>query len=199
MRGAALWAACCLAALPAAAVNLPNVTLTTHENRTVRFYDDLVRGKMVVISFMFTTCEGICPRVAANIARVRKTPGASGVHFYSITLDPTHDTPAVLAKYAAHLGAGPDWTFLTGAPEAVETLRRGLGLVDPDPAVDADKTQHGGLIAIGNDPGPRCPRSAGRKPCCARFARCWEGRKRTQAGPCAGALSARGQLAHQER
>src|SRR5687768_3819298 len=47
--------------------HLPNVVLTTHEGKKVRFYDDLMKDKIVVINFMYATCEGICPRVTANL------------------------------------------------------------------------------------------------------------------------------------
>lgn len=69
----------------------------------------------------------------------------------SISLDPEIDTPDVLAAYAARVGARPGWTFLTGAPADIERLRRGLGLYDPDPALDADRTRHAGLCVHGNE------------------------------------------------
>src|SRR5262249_7620384 len=69
---------------------------------------------------------------------------------YSITLDPEKDTPEVLDRYARAVGAGPGWKFLTGKPEAIDRLRRRLGLYDPDPVIDADKTQHAGIVVYGN-------------------------------------------------
>jgi protein SCO1/2 len=120
----------------------------------VRFYDDLIKGKTVVISFMFTSCKAICPMTNANLLKVQKALGdhmGRNVFFYSLTLDPKTDTPEVLHKYARSIGAKPGWTFLTGKAEDLELLRRKLGFTDPDPKVDADKTQHGGLIAYGND------------------------------------------------
>src|ERR1041384_7444372 len=133
---------------------LPNVVLRTQENKAVRFYDDLIKGKTVVISFMFTSCKGICPMTTANLLKVQKALGdhvGRDVFFYSLTLDPQTDTPEVLHKYARTIGAKPGWTFLTGRPEDLELLRRKLGLYDPDPKGDADKTQHGAVIVYGND------------------------------------------------
>src|SRR3989449_11424694 len=49
----------------------PNVVLWTHENKTVQFYDDLIRGKIVLINFMYATCKGLCPRQTANLMQVR--------------------------------------------------------------------------------------------------------------------------------
>jgi protein SCO1 len=133
---------------------LPNVVLRTHENKAVRFYDDLIKGRVVLLSFMFTSCQGICPRTTANLLKVQKALGdhvGRDVFVYSLSLDPTTDTPAVLNKYANSVGAKPGWTFLTGKPEDLELLRRRLGFSDPDLKVDADRTQHGALIVYGND------------------------------------------------
>jgi protein SCO1/2 len=139
---------------PSTGLTLPNFVLRTQAGRPVRFYDDLIKGKTVVVSFMFTSCNTICPLTSANLLKVRKALGdhvGRDVFFYSLTLDPATDTAAVLDKYAKKIGAGPGWTFLTGKPDDLEALRRTLGLFDPDPKVDADKTQHGALIVYGND------------------------------------------------
>jgi protein SCO1/2 len=134
--------------------HLPNVWLRTHENRAVRFYDDLVKNKVVVINFMYAECEGICPGITMNLARVHALLGRRAgrdVFMYSITLEPAHDTPAVLAAYAREHGSGKGWTFLTGEPADVERLRQALGFVDPDPEVDKDKANHIGNIRYGNE------------------------------------------------
>src|SRR5262249_13197399 len=71
--------------------HLPNVTLITHQGRRVRFYDDLVKGKVVAINFMFTRCGQFCPITTANLAQVQAALGARvgrDVFLYSITLDP---------------------------------------------------------------------------------------------------------------
>src|SRR5689334_721484 len=93
-----------------------NVELTTHEGRTVRFYDDLLKGKIVAIDLIYTTCQYACPLETARLAQVQRLLGdrmGRDVFFYSITIDPEHDTPAVLAEYAAKYRAGPGWLFLT--------------------------------------------------------------------------------------
>ena len=75
------------------------------------------------------------------------------VHMYSISLDGEHvDTPEMLAEYADAYGVGPGWTFLTGDYDDIDLLRHRLGIYDPDPEVDKDKTQHAGLIVCGNEP-----------------------------------------------
>ncbi|MBK9264259.1 MAG: SCO family protein [Polyangiaceae bacterium] len=132
----------------------PNVPLVTHEGRRVRLYDDLLRDKIVIVNFMYSRCRGICPGVTRNMLRVQKLlhPRVGrDIFMYSISIKPQEDTVEALAKYAESLEPGPGWYFLTGDPEDIETTRIGLGAVDPDPAVDADKSQHIGMLRYGNE------------------------------------------------
>ena len=132
----------------------PNFVLRTHENKPVRFYDDLIRGKIVVINMMYAQCEGLCPPMTANLVKVQSLLGdrvGRDIFMYSLSLQPKQDTPAALRDYAAMHGAGPGWLFLTGRPREMDVLRRKLGFFDPDPVVDRDKSQHLGLIRFGNE------------------------------------------------
>jgi protein SCO1/2 len=70
----------------------------------------------------------------------------------SISLDPERDNPEVLRRYARRFGAGPGWVFLTGKKTEIEDLRYRLGVYDLDPKIDADITQHSGLLTYGNEP-----------------------------------------------
>src|SRR5262245_15661626 len=133
----------------------PNIVLTTHEGKKVRFYDDLIKDKIVMINMMYVDCEGVCPGITANLAKVQKALGARvgrDIFMYSITLKPELDTPKVLKEYARMHGAKPGWLFLTGDPGDIETLRRKLGFTNPDPKLDADKSQHIGMVRYGNEP-----------------------------------------------
>jgi protein SCO1/2 len=133
----------------------PNVLLTTHEGKQVRFYDDLVKGKIVTLNFMYAKCDGICPTVTANLVEVQKLLAqrvGRDIFMYSFTLKPEEDSPAVLKKYAEEHGVKPGWTFLTGKPDDIELLRRSLGFVDPDPELDRDKSSHIGNVRYGNEP-----------------------------------------------
>src|SRR5205823_2986158 len=111
--------------------------ITTPQGKTVRFYDDLVKGKIVAIDLIYTTCKYACPLETARLAQVQRLLGdrmGRDVFFYSITIDPDHDTPAVLAEYAEKYHAGPGWLFLTGAKGDIELIGRKLGLyTGPDP------------------------------------------------------------------
>lgn len=132
----------------------PDVVLTTHEGKKVRFYEDLLKDKIVLINMMYAKCEGICSPVTMNLKQVQKLLGdrvGRDIFIYSITLKPEEDTPMMLKHYAEMHHVGPGWLFLTGAPNDIELLRRKLGFTNPDPKLDADKTQHIGMVRYGNE------------------------------------------------
>ena len=132
----------------------PNYTLKTHEGKEVKFYDDLIKGKVVVINMMYAQCTGICPGMTANLVKVQKILGervGRDIFMYSLTLQPRQDTPVDLKEYAEMFRVQPGWLFLTGKPAEMDILRRKLGFSDPNPAVDKDKTQHTGLVRYGNE------------------------------------------------
>lgn len=109
----------------------PNVPLVTHEGKTVRFFDDLIKGKVVAINFIYTTCPDVCPLETANLRDVQDILGdqvGRDVFMYSITIDPDFDTPEVLRRYMERFQVGPGWTFLTGKKDDITLLRKKLGL-----------------------------------------------------------------------
>ena len=124
----------------------PNVPLVTQDGKTVMFYDDLLKDKKVLIDFIFAKCEDGCPLDTANMVRVQKLLGdkvGKEIHMYSITLDPEHDTPAVMKEYAAQYGAGPGWLFLTGTRENIDKIRYKLGDV-------GKKEEHANAVKVGD-------------------------------------------------
>lgn len=136
-------------------LHLPNVPLLTHEGRPVRFYDDLIKGKIVMVNFFYTRCDDVCPGVTANLGLVQKLLGAelgTRVFMYSLTLKPEEDGVKAVRDYRELFHAQPGWTFLTGKPVDLEAIRRGIGFQYPDPAVDQDKAQHIGNVRYGNEP-----------------------------------------------
>lgn len=135
--------------------SFPNVTLTTHEGKKVKFYDDLMKDKIVLINFMYVKCEGTCPGTTTNLVKVQKLLGdrvGKDIFMYSITLKPEEDTPEKLAAYAKAYKVGLGWQFLTGDPKDVELLRQKLGFIDRDPVRDANKSNHIGMLRWGNEP-----------------------------------------------
>lgn len=134
---------------------LPDVPLVTHDGRRVRFYDDLVCERTVLINFFLAGCrDGLCPATTANLRRVQELLGervGRDIFFYSVTLMPENDTPALLSAYMRTFGVGPGWTFLTGRRADIDLLRRRLGYVDPDPVKDRDPANHTNVARFGND------------------------------------------------
>ena len=135
--------------------SFPNVTLTTHEGKKVKFYDDLLKDKIVIINFMYVKCNGTCPGTTANLVKVQKLLGnrvGKDIFMYSITLKPEEDTPKVLNAYAKAYKVGRGWQFLTGDPKDIELLRQKLGFIDRDPVRDANKSNHITMLRWGNEP-----------------------------------------------
>jgi protein SCO1 len=166
----ALIAALVAALLPAAATAdgprwganyFPNVELITQDGKVVHFYDDLIKGKVVVIDLIYTHCVDSCPLETARLVQVQKLLGdAMGkeIFFYSITIDPKRDTPEVLKDYSEKYHVGPGWTFLTGKKADIDMLSKKLGLYqDPDPN---DRDGHIAALLIGNEPGGQWMRNA---------------------------------------
>jgi cytochrome oxidase Cu insertion factor (SCO1/SenC/PrrC family)/mono/diheme cytochrome c family protein len=126
----------------------PNLPVVTHEGKTLRFYEDLVKGKIVVINFIYTSCPDICSLSTATMALVQKWLGervGRDVFIYSISLDPENDSPEVLKEYAAAFKAGPGWLFLTGKPEDIHLIRWQLG--ERSRTLD----EHRSDMVLGND------------------------------------------------
>ena len=141
----------------------PNLVLTSHEGRKLKFYDDMVKDKIVVFNMFYAKCEGICSPITRNLVRVQNLLGdrvGKDIFMYSFTLKPKEDNVAALKHYADMHKVKPGWLFLTGSPDDMETLRQKLGFVDPDPEVDKDISNHIGVIKYGNEPLERwggCP------------------------------------------
>ena len=134
---------------------IPNVPLKTHTGKSVRFYDDLVHDKLVLVTMMYAACSNTCPPSTFNLVQVQQMLGdrvGRDIFMYSLTLRPEQDSPEDLAHYAKVHNVGPGWLFLTGAPPDVHRLRYALGFYDPDTAVDQQDGRHVGMVRIGNDP-----------------------------------------------
>lgn len=106
--------------------NVPAFVLTT-QNGTA-FSSDALNGKVWVADFIFTTCNGPCPRMSAQMRRLQdrlhqNSATLNSVRLLSITVDPRHDTPPVLLEYSAHFRADAHrWEFLTGPEETIRKL-----------------------------------------------------------------------------
>jgi protein SCO1/2 len=139
-------------------MRIPDVELLDQDGRKVRFYTDLVKGRVVAINFIFTTCTTICPLLGATFARVRKETGERGlrdVQFISISVDPVTDTPERLKAWGARFHAGPGWTFVTGEKQHVDQLLRALSASTPR------RDDHSPTVLVVNDARGQWTRSYG--------------------------------------
>ena len=137
----------------------PNIPLTDQNGRTFHLYDDLLKGKTVVVSLIYTTCKDSCPLETARLVQVQHMLGdhvGKDVFFYSISIDPEHDTPEVLKAYAEKFHAGPGWLFLTGK-RGHQSCRQKTRFVF-DPGLNRDG--HTVELMIGNEPSGQWTRNA---------------------------------------
>ena len=132
----------------------PDVVLQNQDGHKFRFYEDLLKGRVVTINMFFAKCEDICPLITSNLVKVQRILGnkvGREIFMNSISLKPEQDTPAQLKAFAKMHHAGPGWNFLTGKPSDIERLRRNLGFTNPDPRLDQDINQHIGNVRYGNE------------------------------------------------
>jgi copper(I)-binding protein/cytochrome oxidase Cu insertion factor (SCO1/SenC/PrrC family) len=127
----------------------PNTEFITDEGKTVRFFDDVIKGKVVSINFIYTSCPDSCPLETAQLVKVQDLLGdrvGKDVFFYSISVDPEVDTPEVLAEYKERFGA--KWTFLTGVDSEIIEIRKKLGLYIEE--IQDGSNNHNVNMIIGN-------------------------------------------------
>jgi len=132
--------------------HFPNVELITQDGKKVKFYDDLIKGKVVALELIYTTCKYNCPLETARMVQLQKQLAdrmGKDVFFYSITIDPEHDTPEVLKAYAEKYHVGPGWLFLTGKEADIKLISKRLGLDKLPNGNDPDG--HTPSLLIGND------------------------------------------------
>src|SRR5258708_5755814 len=137
-----------------------DVIVQTDDGRTVHFYSDLVKGRVVAINFIFTSCTTVCPLMGARFAQLQRllretNRPANDVSLISVSIDPATDTPERLATWARRMGGRPGWTLVTGPKPDMDTLTRSLGASAADPA------SHAPLIIIIDDRSGRWQRLDG--------------------------------------
>jgi len=125
-----------------------DVVLVNQNGEKMRFYSDLLRGKVVIINSFFATCAGSCLPLNRNLEKVQTALGdrlGKDVFIVSISVDPGIDTPANLKAYSKKLNARPGWFFLTGNKQEVDFALKKIGhFVD-------QKEAHLNVFIIGNE------------------------------------------------
>jgi protein SCO1/2 len=130
-----------------AQVKFADVALVDQNGKTVRLEKDLVDNKIVVMSFIYTSCTTVCPVVSSIMGKVQKQLGArvgTEVQLVSISIDPQRDDAKRLNDYARTFQKGPGWSWLTGSPQSVNETLKGLG------SFSGDFKNHQPLILVGD-------------------------------------------------
>ena len=123
--------------------------LTNQDGKQLRLYSDILKGNVVIINSFYSTCSSVCRVTIPVFKQLQDELGervGKDVRLISITVDPESDTPEVLRKYAAGVGAKPGWVFLTGDKQTVDQVLYSLGLY-----AEA-KENHSNVFIIGNEP-----------------------------------------------
>jgi cytochrome oxidase Cu insertion factor (SCO1/SenC/PrrC family) len=110
----------------AARAYFTDLTLLTQASQPVRFYTDVLKDKVVLVNFIYTSCESACPMLTTKLNLVRQALGdlfGQDVFFISLSVDPEQDNPAMLREFARERDADyPGWTFLTGEKAHVDRI-----------------------------------------------------------------------------
>lgn len=125
-----------------------DVVLVNQHGEQFRFYSDLLKGKVVVISSFMATCPSACPPKNRNLEKLQAAAGdrlGKDVLILSISVDPVTDTPERLKEYAKTYHAKPGWHFLTGKKENVDWALYKIGQYVPK------KENHVNILVMGNE------------------------------------------------
>jgi protein SCO1/2 len=128
---------------------VPSVELVREDGKVVRFSDELADTRPVVLNFIYTSCNGICPMLSQTFSFLQSKLGTQrdSVHLVSISIDPEEDTPQRLSEYAKQFHAGPEWHHYTGTTAASLLLQRAFGVYR------GDKMSHSPVTLLRPAPG----------------------------------------------
>jgi protein SCO1/2 len=126
---------------------MPDIEVFDQNGRKLHFYTDLIKGKTVVLNFIYTSCTATCPMMGRSFSRLQAELGdrlGKDVYLISISMDPETDTPERLKAWGEQFGAKPGWILVTGEKASMDTLLR---FMRGDPARKGD---HTAAVLIGN-------------------------------------------------
>ncbi len=127
----------------------PNLQVIDKDGRALKFYDDVIKDKIVIISFIYTSCQDACPLTTARLVQLADKLGDAvgrDLFFVSMSVDPNNDTPERLKAFADAFDIGPGWLFLTGKEEDIRAINKKLG-----DRSDRGLSDHRNEILLGND------------------------------------------------
>jgi protein SCO1/2 len=125
---------------------VPDVRLVRDDGRTVTLAGELDHAGPVALNFVFTTCSAICPIQSRVFADLQQKAGP-GLRLLSISLDPLNDTPEQLREYGRRFGAGGEWRFYTGTPQASSAAQRAFDVYR------GNKMNHEPVVLLRRGPG----------------------------------------------
>jgi cytochrome oxidase Cu insertion factor (SCO1/SenC/PrrC family) len=137
---------------PSPDIKFPDLVVLDQEGHKLRFYNDLIKDKIIVLSFFATGCDSICPSAMGTFAKLQEKFGRSlgdNVVLIAISTEPASDTPARLKEYAVHYGAKAGWVFVTGEKETIEKIRLAFNLLASNRA--SDLKDHNHKIIVGSE------------------------------------------------
>lgn len=113
---------------------IPDVVLVNQEGQKVKVKNLIEADRPVLVEFIYGTCTTICPILSANFASLQRRLGddSGKLRLVSISIDPEHDTPAVMKEYLNKYRARPGWDFLTGSRSDIYQVMRALNAFIPD-------------------------------------------------------------------
>lgn len=134
--------------LPLKSFEIPDDWLVDQNGRKVKFYSDLVKDKLVVISFFFTNCNDVCPMMGRSLANLKTRLGkrlGRDVFLITVSKDPATDTPERMNKWGKEYGVSSGWTLVTGDQAVIKKI-----LWDFAGEV-VGQSKHESVVLIGND------------------------------------------------
>jgi len=128
---------------------IPDLKLVRADGKTVSLPEEMNDGRPVVLNFIYTSCTSVCPLMSQVFSQFQEQLGAAHdqVHLMSISIDPEADTPARLTEYGKTYGAGAEWQFYTGTPNASVAAQRAFDVYR------GDKMAHTAATLIRGAPG----------------------------------------------
>lgn len=138
-------------------LELPSIQMVRQDGKKVNFRDELKDGRVVVLSFIYTSCTAICPMTSQTIFKLQGKLGGDldKVHLVSVSIDPEQDTPEKLAKYADKFHASKFWDHYTGTEEASIAVQKAME------AYRGDKMNHAPATFVWNGKGGKWVRVDG--------------------------------------
>jgi cytochrome oxidase Cu insertion factor (SCO1/SenC/PrrC family) len=128
---------------------LPDIEVLNQEGKRVRFYSDLVKDKIVILSFFYSSCVNVCISLGESLSKAQASLGArlgKEVFFISVSMDPRTDTPPKLKYWWRAFGARPGWTLVASDTPEMNKMLTGFTGNSPGP-----KDMHSAFVFIGND------------------------------------------------